>query len=243
LGPLEQLARAGDHKAVIRVVDAIARDPEWEVRARAAEAAMGTPAAQPALRSAAYDPEPRVREAALQSLGASPSPDAVPVAKALLSKGDWSFVKTQAVAVLAKSPPSGDVDGALGGALRDRSVGVRGSAIVALGIHRARAWHDAIRGRLDDKDENAEVRAAAARALGAVCDVGSTDRLTELSLELGEPGIGEDEQGVALGALVGLAALQPRDLRNRLAPLLAQAAPPHVRAAAQQAVSAQGGCR
>lgn len=243
LAPLEELAKAGDRKAVIRVVDAITHDPEWQVRARAAEAAVSAPAAQSVLLTAAHDPEPRVREAAMQSLAASPSPDAVPVAKALLSGDGWSFVKAQAVAVLAKSPASADVDQALAGALRDVSVSIRGSAVVALGLRRAGASHGAIRERLDDKDENTEVRAAAAHALGAVCDARSTDRLTELARELGEPGMGEEEQKVALGALVGLAALQPPDLRNRLAPLLAPAAPPHVRAAAEQALSAHGACR
>jgi HEAT repeats len=243
LGPLGELARAADRGAGTRIVEALAHDPDWPVRARAADAGVGVADAQAALVTAARDPEPRVREAALQSLAAtSPPPSAIQAAKALLSEDGWSFVKAQAIAVLAKAPASGDADQALGGALHDRSVGVRGAALVALARHRAKALSAAIRERLEDKDEDADVRAAAANALGAVCDAGSADRLTQLARSFGVPGTGEEVQQVALGALVGLAALQPRDLRDRLAPLLAPTAPAHVRAAAQQALSARATC-
>jgi HEAT repeat protein len=243
LGPLEALARAGDQAAAARVAEAAVHDPDWPVRARAAEAAAGIAAAQAALLAASRDGEPRVREAALRSLSLSPSPAAVEVAKAVLTKEGWSFVKTQAIEILGKAPASDDVDAAVGGALHDRAVSVRGGAIVALARHRARSWHRAIRERLDDAEEDGEVRGAAARALGAVCDESSVSRLTELARKLGVPGTSEDEQQLALGALVGLAALKPRDLRERLAPLLAQDAPPHVRAAAGEALASRGACK
>jgi HEAT repeat protein len=243
LGPLEELARAGESAAAERVAGAMAHDPEWAVRARAAEAGLGLSQARDALLTAARDPAPRVREAALQSLAASPWPGAIPAAKALLSDDGWSFVRVQAVAVLAKAPASAEVEDALGRALRDRSVGVRGVAVVALGRHRALAYRDAVRERLDDGSEDAEVRAAAAGALGAMCDARSTDRLTELARGLGVPGTGDEDQQIGLGALAGLAAIQPRDLRGRVAPLLAADAPPFARAAAQEALSAQSPCR
>jgi hypothetical protein len=113
---------------------------------------------------------------------------------------------------------------------------------VALARRRATKAGPAIRARLDDKGENAEVRAAAARAPGAVCDASSSDRLTELARQLGAPGVAEDEQLVALGALEGLAALQPRDLRDRVAPLLGPPASPDVRKAAQKALTARSPC-
>ena len=243
LGPLEQLARSGDHAAAARLRDAITRDADWPVRARAAEAAAGVAEAHVALVAAARDSEPRVREAALLSLTTTPSPDAVQAAEAALPGDGWSFVRVQAVAVLGKAPASVDVDHSLGSVLHDRSVAVRGSAIVALARHHAAAWHDAIKERLDDMDEDSEVRSAAASALGAVCDSGSLDRLTTLARELGQPGASDDDQQVALGALVGLAALQPRDLKDRIAPLLSANSPPSVRAAAQQALTARGACR
>jgi HEAT repeats len=244
VGPLEELAHAGEAIAAARLGEAIAHDPEWPVRLRAAQAAGGVAAAQPALVTAVRDPEPRVREAALESLAAAAAPatGAVEAAGGILPKERWSFVKAQAVALLAKAPASGDLDGVLAGALHDTSVSVRGAAVVALARHRAWSHRKAIHERLDDPDEDAEVRAAAAHALGAVCDASSADRLTELARALATPGAGEAEQQVALGALAGLAALKPRDLRNRVAPLLAAAAPPYVRAAAAQALSARGNC-
>jgi HEAT repeat protein len=242
LGPLEELARAGERAAAAWVA-ALAHDADWPVRLRAAQAGAGIPEARTALVAAARDPAPRVREAALESLAVSGWPGAVPAAEALLSEDGWSFVRERAVGVLAKAPASSDVDDALGGALHDRSVGVRGAATVALGLHRAAAYRDAIRERLDDKDEDPEVRAAAAGALGAVCDAHSADRLTELVRSLGIAGTGDEQQQLALGALAGLTALKPSDLRIRLAPLLAADAPPSARTAAQQALSAPSGCR
>src|SRR4029077_5957076 len=208
LGPLEAIARSGDRGAAGRIADAIVHDPDWPVRARAAQAAAGVADAQGALVTASRDAEPRVREAALQSLGLAPSlPGAIQAAKAALSQDGWSFVKTQAIAVLTKAPPTDDVDAAVGGALHDRGVSVRGAALVALARPRGPAWHAAIRERLDDIDEDGDVRGAAARALGAVCDETSVPRLTELARKLGVPGTSDDEQQLALGALVGLAAL------------------------------------
>jgi hypothetical protein len=67
--------------------------------------------------------------------------------------------------------------------------------------------------------------------------------LTELVRALGVPGTTEDEQRMALGALVGLAAMQPHDLRERLAPLLARPAPDSAHVAAQRALAARGVCR
>jgi hypothetical protein len=242
LGPLGELAHAGDHVAAGRLAEAIARDAEWPVRARAAELAVGVPEAQAVLLSASRDPEPRVREAALQALAASSEPAGVDAARAVLATDGWSFVKAQAIGVLAKAPPSGDVDDALRRAMRDAAGRVRAAAIVAVALRHTGALHGAVRERLDDLDEDAEVRAAAASALGALCDGSSTDRLTELARRLGVPGAGEDEQPIAVGALVGLAALKPPDLRARLAPLLSRDAPPYVRAAATKALEARGVC-
>jgi HEAT repeat protein len=242
LGPLGELARAGDRAAAARLAGSITHDAEWPVRARAAEVSAGVPDATGALVGAARDPEPRVREAALQSLVATPVPQAVDAARDVLGSDGWSFVKAQAVALLAKAPPSSDVDGALAAALHDAAARVRGASLVALALRRAGSARKAIRERLDDENEDDDVRAIAARALGALCDLSSADRLTELARKLGVPGTSDEEQQIALGALVGLAAMQPPDLRDRLAPLLRKEAPPQVRHAAEQAIAAHGTC-
>jgi hypothetical protein len=243
LGPLGVLAHAGDSAARGRVVSAMAHDADWPVRAHAAEIAAGLPGAEGALVAAASDPEPRVREAALAALaGAVIGPDAVRAALSVLGVDDWSFVKTQAVAVLASAPPRRDVDDAVGRALADVSARVRGAVLSALARRHASSWRDAIRRRLDDKDEDADVRAAAASALGELCDAESVGRLTELTRPLRGVAADEDAREIGLGALVGLAALHPRDLNTRLAPLLAPGAPPAVRVAAAQAVAGRGVC-
>lgn len=242
LGPLGELAHGGDGAAARRIGDVLSRDPEWPVRARAAEQASGLPALQVALLGAARDPEPRVREAALQSLAESPDPAAVQVASSALAADGWSFVKAQAVSVLAHAAPSADIDRSLRDALRDSSVRVRAVALHAVALRHTRDLHEAVRERLDDPDEEPEVRAAAAAALGAVCDGSSVDRLTELASTLGVPGTAEDDQQIALGALVGLAAIHPADLRGRLSRLLGTSSPPYVRAAAAKALAAPGVC-
>jgi len=79
--------------------------------------------------------------------------------------------------------------------------------------------------------------------LGALCDGSSADRLTEYARKLGVPGSPEDEQQVALAALEGLAAMQPPDLADRLAPLRSPTALPSVSNAAKRALEARGVCR
>jgi hypothetical protein len=244
LGPLGELARAGDRAAAGRIVESIAHDPDWPVRSRAAELAPGLPDAAGVLVVAAHDPEPRVREAALGALAAGPNPsaDAVRAGVDALEHEGWWFVKTQAVALLANAPASRDVDDALGGALHDPSVNIRGGAIVALARRRALPWRSTIRERLDDTGEDLEIRGAAARALGALCDTDSADRLSELVRALGSPSTDVDAQQLGFAALVGLAALHPPDLQSRVASLLAPGAPAYARAAAQRALAARGMC-
>jgi hypothetical protein len=243
LGPLGRLARAGDELAATRIVNALLHDPDWPVRAAAAEAASELPAARVALIEAVADREPRVREAALASLVDGPSGDAVGPAIDRMLYDPWSFVRVKAVEVLAGAPAASRVDDALGAALRDASPGVRVAVIPALVRRHATSWRGAVRMRLDDKDEDHDVRASAAAALGALCDVDSSARLAELAGRLAEPGIDPDAEELGLGALAGLAALQPADLRTRLAPLVAPGSPPFARAAAQRALTVRSSCR
>jgi hypothetical protein len=243
MGPLGELARSGDADAAARIATTLAHDADWPVRARAAEVAKGVADAQTALLAASHDPEPRVREAALQSMAAALVPGAIEAARIVLGNDRWSFVKVQAIGVLAHAQPSPEIDEALGGSLQDTSPRVRGAALVAIGRRRAAPLHEAVRARLDDPNEDPDVRAAAARVLGALCDATSADRLTEYARRLGAVGSGDDEQAVALGALEGLAAMQPPDLAARLAPLQAETSPPSVSNAAKRALQAHGVCR
>jgi hypothetical protein len=254
LEPLRELAAVGDPDAGARLAGAIGHDPDWPVRSRAAELGAGLDVAKAALLAAARDPEPRVREAALASLGgeATPSLEAVALARAALAGDPWPFVRVRAVALLGAAPSGPETDAALAGGLNDDSPRVREASIGQLATRRTVAWRAAIRARLDAKDEAPEVRAAAARALGALCEDDAADRLTELARFLATPGLDEDAQRIALGALEGLEVLHPSDLRDRLAPLLAAepgssgppraTPPPFVQEAARRALAASGGC-
>ena len=244
LGPLSELAHAGDHAAAARIAASLVHDPEWPVRRRAAELAAGLAEAQAPLLAAARDPEPRVREEALGALATAFVPGAEGPAAAALESDAWTFVREQAVRVLGKAPPaSKGVDEALGTSLRDGAWNVRLGGVVAVTFRRTPHMSPAIRERLDDKREHYEVRAAAAIALGTLCDASSIDRLTELARQYGAPGVPEDEQSVAHGALLGLAALQPRDLKDRIGSLLGAPSSPNVRQEAQRALAAPGMCR
>jgi HEAT repeat protein len=243
LEPLAELARAGDKAAATRIADAIAHDADWPVRARAAELAPRLAEAQGALTGAARDPEPRVREAALSSLALAPSAEGVRAAGEVLASDGWSFVRAQAIAVLSAAGPSGLVDDTLGGALGDPSPRVRGGAILAIGKRRASSWRDKVRDRLSDAAEDGDVRAEAAWALGALCDVGSADHLTKLARNLSAVDVTDDARQLGLAALIALAAMKPADLGDRLQPLLAKEAPADVRRAAEKAMSARGTCR
>jgi HEAT repeat protein len=246
LGPLGHLARSGDATAVGFLLAAVARDDQWPVRARALEVAAGLAPAEGTIIAALNDPEPRVREAALSALAGAPtpSPQATRAASAILGHDDWPFVKVQAIAVLMNAPAAPQSVEALGAALEDPSARVRGAAIVALARAGTAAanWRAALRKKLDDNDEDADVRSAAASALGALCDRDSAGRLTELARPLAGVAADEDAREVGLGAVVGLAALHPPDLKERLAPLLAPSAPPAVRSAAAHAMAARTHC-
>ncbi|HEV3189701.1 MAG TPA: hypothetical protein VGY54_04345, partial [Polyangiaceae bacterium] len=114
--------------------------------------------------------------------------------------------------------------------------------VTALARRRAVSWRKAVRERLTDGDEAADVRTAAASALGAMCDMQSVDQLTAVARALGTPGVDRAAQETALAAVSGLAALQPGDLRQRLSPLLAQSSPPFVRALAERALAGRSRC-
>jgi HEAT repeat protein len=246
VGPLAVLARAGDAAAKARVLEAVTRDPDWPVRAAAAEAAAGLPGASGPLVAAARDPEPRVREVAVGALASMPSPGSVAAATAALAYEPFTFVKLRAIAAVDAGPTSDDANRALAGALGDASAAVRGAAVTALGDHRGWRWKEAIRARLEDPDEDVDVRAAAATSLGRSCDSGSVDRLAQLARALAMPGVrgvDGDAQAIGMGALAGLAALHPTDLRERLAPLLAASSAPSARAAAGRALETPGSCR
>jgi HEAT repeat protein len=100
-----------------------------------------------------------------------------------------------------------------------------------------------VRDRLIDAEEWPEVRAEAARALGALCDTESTDELVAFAQKLADPMASPEAQQIATAAVMALGRLAPPNLAQQLAPLNRKKATPQARRAAALALAAQGTCR
>ena len=244
LEPLAALAKAGDAHAATRVGAMLAHDPDWPVRARAAELARELPAVQSELVSAVDDKEPRVRQAALEAVAElRVSPAAVLVEKHLESSEPWTFVRVSAARALGAMPAARDLDKMLADALAgDSSARVREAIITALAAHRARAYSDAVTGRLDDTQELTPVRAAAARALGSMCEAKQLDRLTQLARGAADPMASGEDLELGLAAIDALSDIHPADLAGRLAKLRDKSVRDAVRTAAEHALTVKGSC-
>jgi HEAT repeat protein len=243
LEPLSELARAGDRPSQTRVASMLAHDPEWPVRAHAAELARDLPSAQSELMTAIDDKEPRVRQAALETIAElRSSPAAVLVEKRL--EGDpWTFVRVAAARAMGAMPAARDLDKALAAALgTDQAPQVRGAIIDALALHQARSYASAVRERLDDVQEIPIVRTAAARALGAMCDPGQLERLTELARAAGDPMASGEDLTLGLAAIAALGDIHPADLASRLAKLRDKSVRDAVRGAAEHALASPAKC-
>ena len=242
LEPLAELAKAGDRGAQTRVAQMLAHDAEWPVRARAAELARDLPAVQSELVSAIDDPQPRVRQAALDTITAlHVSPAAVLVEKHLDSD-PWTFVRVASAHALAAMPAARDLDKALADAIEDKAPQVRSAILDALAEHRARDYASAVRARLDDEQELPDVRVSAAHALGAMCDPAQLERLTDLARGAAEPLASGEELTLGLAAITALGDIHPADLATRLAKLRDKSVRDAVRAAAEHAIASPSRC-
>ena len=154
----------------------------------------------------------------------------------------WSFVRAAALDALTPLPASPEVDAAVAGALKDPAARVRVASATSLGTRHAVAFGGALRARVDDKDEDLEVRVAATRALGDTCHTPSLDRLTELARGAASPASDADVQ-IGMAALDALGKLHPKDLAQRLATFENPAIPASARKMAAQAIEAKGMCR
>lgn len=240
--PAAELARGGDPRAQAYLRDALLKDPDAHVRARAAEVAAGVSVLAGDLTAATGDPDPRVREAAVNALAAAPLPATAPALATRLAGDDWTFVRAAAARALGALPAEASVDRALAAALGDRASEVRGRALDGLAAHGARAHLDAIRGRQDDGDEDADVRARAILALGVLCDARSVDAWTKLALAARQP-MDDRDRRLGTAAIAALGDTHPADLAARLAPLLARDAPGPLREMAKAALGASPTCK
>jgi HEAT repeat protein len=242
--PLAHLARGQEATTgeLSRLAELARRDPDWAVRARAVELSAGIAPLASSIIAAASDPEPRVREAALKAMATSGLGAGVPAAAQALAKDEWTFVRTAAADALGALPQDVAATKALVAGLADASPKVRWTSIAALGKQRATSQAGLVRERLDDTKEDPEVRALAAKTLGAMCVQNAADRLTKLA-HLSRAPVDEGDDRIGIAAIEALGALHPQDLEARLAPLRGKDVRMPVRRAVERAIIEPTSCR
>jgi HEAT repeat protein len=229
-------------KARFFLSEALTKDPNPHMRYGAAVAAGGVGHLQNELIHATKDRAVRVRKAAVEALGHRRVAAAEAALVRRLVDDRWPMVRSVAAEALGGLGSSAEADEALARALKDASPIVRAPVVQALGRRRVASAAPDLRDRLEDDDEDAAVRRAAAQALGRLCDYKSLDSLTELAVRRSDPLLDQQQRGLALAALEALAALGPSDLRQRLRPLFSAGAAPGARAAAERVLGMQPGC-
>jgi HEAT repeat protein len=190
--------------------------------------------AQAALGTAAADPDPRVRDAALRTVASSRVVSAQGAAMNALGKDSWTFVRASAASALAALPASEPSNRALGHAVDDPASSVRAAAIVE--------FESPILARLVDRREDLEVRVAAAQALGALCDVRAIGTLADDAV-LGASSPDPSEVALGLAATSALGEIHPEDLEKRLQRIRAKGNRPDAQRAAEAAIGGRGTCR
>ncbi len=242
--PLATLARAPDATTgeLSTLAELARKDPDWQVRARAVELSIGIAPLATTVLAATADPEPRVREAALRGIAGSGMAAGARPAAGALAEDPWTFVRIAAADALATLPQDETTSGALAKALGDASPRVRVAALGGLGKQRATAMAPKVRAKLEDGREDADVRAAAAQTLGALCDRSAIDKLTKLALLARSP-VDEADDRIGMASIEALGMLHPADLERRLAPLRGKDVRLPVRHAVERASSATTTCR
>jgi HEAT repeat protein len=232
LEPASRLAPVDPTSAAF--IDAALVDPDPYLRLGAVRVAPALPRTSVRLLAAVRDPAVRVRQAAALRVGelVLPGVDATLVDR--LEHDDWPLVRSAAGHALAALGPSPTVDAALVGALDDRAVSVQTEALRALGARGARGALPVIAKRLNDEEEAAIVRAAAAEALAAMCDQSQLGELTRAARALLAERPTPDDVTLGAAALSALGRIAPVDLERRLAPFSAA----NVRPGVEQMVAA-----
>jgi HEAT repeat protein len=243
LEPAAKLA-ATDPALVAYLAQALVRDEQDAVRARAARVSPVTKDLLPALLSAADEPHVRVREAAILNL----SEQRVEQASALLlrraANDPWPFVRAASVRGLVALKPPARIDVALGAAAEnDPSPEVRRPALLGLGSRNAKTQVEVVRDRLDDDDEDPYVRAAAAESLGMLCDLASIDDLARRARVISRLTGDEAQHVIGGAALNALGRIAPADLKERLRVFEGPEVPPWAKQAAAAALDHPEPCR
>lgn len=242
LGPSAELARVS-RDADASFRKSAAGDPDPHVRAAALALVREPRRYQAELLAGLTHPELRVRESAARALAVPEAAFAGAALAQRLEQDQWPLVRAAAADALARLPAGGVLDKPLLEALSDDSALVRARSIRALGERRAPGVADRVRDRLADADEWPEVRAEAARALGTLCDAESVDVLLAFANKLADPMASPEAQRIGSSAVTSLGRLAPPDLKASLAKLTSSKAPPHARRAAAAALATRDTCR
>jgi HEAT repeat protein len=221
----------------------LASDPDPHVRAAALSLVNEPQRYQSELLKALDDKDLRVREAGVRALAAPQATFARPALATRLKQDEWPLIRAAAADALARSGANAEIDASLTEALLDDSALVRARSVRALGERRVQKAAGALRDHLSDKDEWPEVRAEAARALGALCDHESSDMLLAFAKVLADPMASPDSQLIATGAVMSLGRLAEPNLAQQLAPLSGKKASPQARRAAAAALSTRDTCK
>ena len=217
-------------------------DADGYVRAHAAEASVGIPAATPKLIARLSDPEPRVREAAFLALASSGSAPPVESAASLIHD-EWTFVRVAAASALGSTRGiSPGIDKALEAALSDRAALVKQASLSALGARRATGSAGAISALAKDPSASLDLRVTATRTLGAICAVAEVEFLTRAANRALSP-IDEADLRLGVAAIDALGRIHPDDLGARLAKLRDKNVRPPLRHAADRAAVEPSTCQ
>lgn len=229
---------ASSHRpARTRLAKAMRSDESHHIRAHAAALARVQPKTfQKELLAALNDDQVRVREAAAESVAGRDGQFAQGALLRRLTKDRWPLVRAAAAKAFIQQRPSPKIDLALAEAIADSSHLVRSAAVTSLGERAALAQAEPVRERLQDRQERLEVRAAAAHALGAMCDRDAVGELTSYARRLAQPHATGDDRTLGSAALAALGRLGPEDLKSRLSPFFQKGVPPMARSAAEAAL-------
>lgn len=238
LQPSAELAES-DPAVKASFAQALASDPDPRFRAQALSVLKAPQDFGAQVSAALNDPDMRVREAAVRA--SAPLPSATPALTARLATDPWPLVRMAAADALSATPNAPSVEAALTRAIDDESPHVRAHVVTALGAHHATAQLEKIRERLADEEEYPMVRAAAAGAVAALCDLKSVAALTGYAQKLADPMAEPGEHMIGAAALLALGDLRPPDLEARLKPLRAKGAPAQAKQAADAVLQRSGG--
>ncbi|MBI5537256.1 MAG: HEAT repeat domain-containing protein [Deltaproteobacteria bacterium] len=241
--PAARIASQGDTRGVGFLIERLGQDPEPMIRARAAEVSHGIAAMQPYLITALEDDNMRVRDAATAALAESDAASIYLVRRLMIDP--WPQVRGRAAESLARTGKSADADRELTASLtREEYPRVRARIAAALGARGVLSAAPALQARVDDPEEELNVRIKSVFALGRVCDRSAIDLLTVLARRAADPYARESANEMGIAAIAALGRLHPADLAARLGPVAeGQRTPRHVRGAARAALKETDICQ